>query len=109
MKFLNRETSNSIEQEVTALGMHETTIVEFGAEWCGPCKVLLPVLKELSQKYMDKVAVATIDISENLELAKKYQVSNIPCLVVLKEGKEVDRVVGYAGRDSVEKLFIKHS
>lgn len=100
MKWLNRVDASSTDG---------TVIVEFGAEWCGPCKVLLPVLKELSQKYSEKIAVATLDIAANIEIAKKHGVTNIPCLVVFKNGKEVERKVGYSGREAVEKLFIKHN
>lgn len=86
-----------------------TTIVDFWAEWCGPCKALAPILDDLGQKYQDKIKVGKVDISEQLELAKQYRVSSIPCLVVFKDGKEVDRVIGFRGKDFVESLFVKHS
>ena len=83
-------------------------IVDYAAEWCGPCKVLMPILESLSNKYQN-IEVMTVDISKNMDMAKKYRVSNIPCLVVFKNGKEVDRMVGFSGQVPVEKLFIKHS
>jgi thioredoxin 1 len=85
-----------------------TTIVDYWAEWCEPCKVLSKVLDGLVNKY-DGVKVGKVDITDQLELAKEYKISNIPCLIVFRDGKEVERVVGFKNAGSVEDLFIKYS
>lgn len=82
--------------------------IDFAAEWCGPCKILMPVLKDLSEKYQG-IEVITTDISKNMDLAKKYRIATVPSVVVFKDGKEIDRMIGFSGREAVEKLFIKHS
>jgi thioredoxin 1 len=87
----------------------EITVVDFWAEWCGPCKALTPVLEDLSDKYEGVIRVAKVNVSENIELAKKYDISSIPCVIVFRAGKEIDRVIGFKGKDSMEDLFIKHS
>lgn len=86
-----------------------TTVVDFWAEWCGPCKALTPILEDLSEKYEGIVNVAKVNVSENTELAKEHSVMSIPCVIVFRAGKEIDRVVGFKNRDSMEDLFIKHS
>ncbi len=84
------------------------SIVDFWATFCGPCKILAPVLEELATKYSE-IKVGKVDISSNLPLASKYKVMNVPCLIVFRDGEEVDRMVGFKGKESLENLFIKHS
>lgn len=68
-------------------------VVDFWAEWCGPCRMLGPVFEELSGE-MDSVKFAKVDITANQEIAQKYGVMSIPTLVLFKDGKEVDRMMG---------------
>lgn len=86
-----------------------TVIVDFAAEWCGPCKAMYPILEELSEKYADKLSVVKLDISDHMDIATQHRVMNIPCLVVFKDGLEIDRMIGFKGRQTVESLFAKHA
>ena len=70
-------------------------LVDFFATWCGPCKMLMPVLEELQEELKDDVTIAKIDVDEESELAAEYRISSIPTLVLLKNGKPVDSAIGY--------------
>ena len=80
------------------------TLVDFYADWCGPCKMLAPVLASLSEKLEGKASVAKLDIDTNQTVTSQFEVTSIPTVILLKDGKEVDRVVGLQDEESLEKL-----
>ena len=65
---------------------HELILIKFGANWCGPCRMLKPVLDELSTEYLGKIAIGDIDVDTNPELAAKYNVRSVPAVFLLKKG-----------------------
>ena len=77
-------------------------IVDFWAEWCDPCKEIAPVFEKLSSEYNGKLKFAKINTTENQDLAGKYGVRAIPCLVVFNKGKEVERIMGYLPEDKLK-------
>ncbi|MEG0765562.1 MAG: thioredoxin [Pseudoflavonifractor sp.] len=77
-----------------ALAAKGVTMVDFWATWCGPCKMLAPVIEDLAGKYEGKAVIAKVDIDEQEALAGKYGVMSIPTIVFFKDGKEIDRKVG---------------
>ena len=80
-------------------------MVDFWAEWCGPCRAIAPVLEELSDDYDGKAHIVKVNVDENGKLAGDYEVHGIPCLVIFKDGKEVGRVVGAGSKEVyAEKL-----
>ena len=81
-------------------------LVDFYATWCGPCKMLAPVLEEVSEEYAGKVNFFNVDVDENPDLAMQYKIMNIPALVVLKKGEKVDAQVGFAPKENIVE-FIK--
>lgn len=81
----------------TMLEDNDTVFVDFWATWCGPCRMVAPIIEQVADKYVDEIAVAKIDIDENNELAMKYNIQSIPTVVVFKNGKEVSRAVGVRG------------
>ncbi len=73
---------------------HGLAIVDFWAEWCGPCRVLAPVVEQIAQEYEGKVKVAKVDVDTNQNTAMKYNIRSIPSVLFFKGGKHVDTVVG---------------
>ena len=82
-------------------------LVDFWAEWCGPCKMAEPVLEELSEEYKDKVAIAKLDVDKNQESTQKYGIMSIPTTVLYSGGNELGRQIGFAGRGAFEDLIKK--
>ena len=82
-------------------------LVDFWAAWCGPCKMAEPVLEDLSEKFEDKVIVAKVDVDKNQQSASKYGIMSIPTTVLFKDGKEISRQIGFAGKKAFEDLMKK--
>lgn len=70
-------------------------LVDFWATWCGPCKMVGPIIEELSEELKDEIVVAKLDVDRQQDIAVKYQVMSIPTLILFKDGKEVKRSVGF--------------
>ena len=85
------------------------TIADYFAEWCGPCKVMEPVMEAIAKEYAGRVMIEKIDVDREQEKASSFGIQSIPTLVFMKDGKEVDRVVGAQSKDSIERLLIKHA
>ena len=75
----------------------DLVLVDFNATWCGPCRMLKPVLEELASDYK----IVSIDVDNNMEIAREYGIMTIPCLIVFKNGKEVSRSVGLKGKEDI--------
>ncbi|PMC37103.1 thioredoxin [Bacillus sp. UMB0899] len=83
-------------------------LVDFWAPWCGPCKMIAPVLEELDSDMGDKVKIVKVDVDENQETAGKFGVMSIPTLLVLKDGEVVDKAVGYQPKEALAEVLNKH-
>lgn len=89
----------------TATGV---VLADFWAPWCGPCKMIAPVLEELDAEMGDKVKIVKLDVDENQETAGKFGVMSIPTLLVFKDGEIVDKVVGFQPKEALAELLTKH-
>ena len=94
-------TDQDFDQEV--LEADTVVLVDFWAEWCGPCKMFAPVLDDLSQEYDGKIKFTKVDVDENPETAMKYGIRSIPTLLVFKGGAPVDQVVGAVPKAVLKK------
>ena len=83
-------------------------LVDFWAEWCGPCKALAPKLDEIAKEYGDKLTVAKVDIDQNKETPTKYGVRGVPTLALFKDGEVIDQIVGNHPKESITALLDKH-
>ena len=80
------------------LNNNQLVLVDFWAEWCGPCRVLGPTIDELEKEFVDSAIVAKLNITENPEASTKYSVRSIPTIIIYKNGEEVERLVGVRGK-----------
>ena len=72
----------------------KVVLVDMWAEWCGPCKMMEPVLEQIAEEYSDKITVAKLNIDHNQDTPLKFNVMNIPTLILFRNGEEIDRIVG---------------
>ncbi len=99
-------TDESFENEVS--NSDKLTLVDFWAEWCGPCRKLAPLLDELAGEYSDKVKFVKIKADENMQTAQKYSVSGLPCMLIFKNGEPVEIIVNMVPKSIIVSNLNKH-
>lgn len=96
-------TDQNFEEEVIKKSQTVPVLMELGASWCGPCRLLEPVLDDLAKEYDGKVVIGSLDVDANQQTASKYSVMSIPTVLFFKNGQVVKQMVGFAGKETVVK------
>ena len=96
-------TTANFEQEV--LQSEVPVLVDFYAEWCGPCKMLSPIINEIAKEYEGKAKVGKVNVDEEMSLAQKYRVMSVPTVLVFKNGQLSGTSIGYVGKEKLTTLL----
>lgn len=97
------------EQEVILKSKEVPILVDFWATWCGPCRMIAPILEQLSEEFAGKVKVTKLDVDANQKTAMRFQVRSIPTLLFFKDGKLVDQVIGAVPKPALAAKFAQHA
>jgi thioredoxin 1 len=99
-------TNANFETEVKKPGA--PILVDFWAEWCGPCRMVAPILEQVADELQGKVRIGKVNVDDESSLAGRYGIQSIPTLLLFKEGKVVDQYIGATSRDVLVKMLQKH-
>ncbi len=94
--------------ETEAIQRKGVQVVDFWAEWCGPCRAITPIIEDLANQYGDDVQVGKLNVDENSEVATRYAIRSIPTILILKDGEVVDRHVGMISKPALEQKIEMH-
>jgi thioredoxin 1 len=106
MAEIPKLSERTFESEV--LNAELPVLVDFTAVWCGPCKMLDPIVQQLANDWQGKAKIMKLDVDDNPQLAMNYQVMGVPTLMLFKNGRPVERQTGYQPKDRLEKKFQPH-
>lgn len=96
-------SSNEFQEEINS----GVVLVDFYADWCGPCKMVGPILEELSDELEGKAKIIKVNVDKSMDIAQKYVITNIPALLIFKDGVEVERKIGFANKDELKAYIEK--
>jgi thioredoxin 1 len=99
---------NGTDQNITTEMKEGLVLVDFWAPWCGPCKMIAPVLEDIDAEMGEQVKIIKLNVDENPETTREYQVMSIPTLILFKDGKIVDQVIGFRSKEALVEVIEKH-
>jgi thioredoxin 1 len=99
-------SDDTFEKEV--LQSSQPVLVDFYADWCGPCRAIAPIVEEIAHELHDRLKVVKLDVDQNQETAMQYGVQSIPTLLIFKNGKEVERLIGYMSKTKLLSKIEPH-
>jgi len=99
-------TSGNFQTEV--LQSDKLAVVDFWAAWCGPCRMIAPIIEELAEQYLDRAVIGKLNVDENRQLAVDFGVMGIPTILIFKGGKVVERIVGYRQKKELGEIIDRY-
>lgn len=84
---------------------NKPVVCDFFATWCAPCRMLAPVMEEMSEKYAEKAVFVKVDVDKNMELAARYGITSIPLVTIFKDGNEVEKSLGYMSKSEADEFL----
>ncbi len=104
--FANEITDTNFETDV--LGSDKPVLVDFWAEWCGPCRMIAPTVEAIAEEYQEKVSVYKMNVDENMNVPQQFGIRGIPTLILFKGGQEQERIVGAVTREAIARVIEKY-
>jgi thioredoxin 1 len=104
--FANEVTDTNFGNDV--LGADKPVLVDFWAEWCGPCRMIAPTVEAVAEEYQDKARVFKMNVDENPTVPQQYGIRGIPTLILFKGGQEQERIVGAVTREAIARVIDKY-
>jgi len=105
-EFVREVSDSSFEKDV--LSATKPVLVDFWAEWCAPCRMLSPTVVAVAEHYGETATVVKLNVDDNPSTAQRYGIKGIPTLILFRDGKEVERVVGATSKESISRMIDKH-
>jgi len=99
-------TDSNFQEQVLDSG--QVTVVDFWAQWCGPCRAIAPIIEELADEYAGTALIGKVDVDANQELAMQYSIRSIPTILILKDGEVVEKHVGAITKPALQSKIDKH-
>ncbi len=107
-EIISKPIETTDETFTKIINSHPFVVIDCWAQWCAPCRMIAPIIQELAQQYAGKIVFGKLDIDKNTEIPMQYGIMSIPTLLVFKNGKTVDRIVGAMPRNSLESKLKQH-